>query len=261
MKGTLYAPRCGFAHNLLDNSDFTNPVNQRGATSYTENGYTIDRWKLYSGAVSIVGGQYVAASGQMYQLISGLDLEKTYTFAIENDAGIGVVCGKPSVLTEATIGNATIKIASMDSLAEVVIQPTEGYDETNVYWAALYEGSYTSDTLPPYVPKGYAAELAECKRYFYWIGAEKWMKCSFIRGWGKVVEIDLPIPMRAQPTVITDEPKIYTPSGWISATSVNADSYNRSNKMCINFVAADVPDSYAGNALIATGVVALSSDL
>ena len=30
-------------------------------------------------------------------------------------------------------------------------------------WAALYEGSYTADTLPPYVPKGYAAELAQCR--------------------------------------------------------------------------------------------------
>ena len=30
--------------NLLDNSDFRNPVNQKGQTSYTEVGYTIDRW-------------------------------------------------------------------------------------------------------------------------------------------------------------------------------------------------------------------------
>lgn len=33
-------------------------------------------------------------------------------------------------------------------------------------WAALYEGSYDASTLPAYQPKGYAAELAECKRYF-----------------------------------------------------------------------------------------------
>ena len=32
-------------------------------------------------------------------------------------------------------------------------------------WAALYEGAYTADTLPPYFPKGYAEELAECQRY------------------------------------------------------------------------------------------------
>jgi hypothetical protein len=32
---------------------------------------------------------------------------------------------------------------------------------------ALYEGSYTAENLPPYVPKGYAAELLECQRYYY----------------------------------------------------------------------------------------------
>jgi hypothetical protein len=31
---------------------------------------------------------------------------------------------------------------------------------------ALYEGEYTAETLPAYQPKGYGAELAECKRYY-----------------------------------------------------------------------------------------------
>ena len=37
---------------------------------------------------------------------------------------------------------------------------------TNCIWAAIYEGTYTADTLPPYVPKGYGAELLECQRYY-----------------------------------------------------------------------------------------------
>ena len=55
-----------FSHprNLLDNSDFTNPVNKRGQTSYTGNGYTIDRWRttaattsheLTSGGIKVFG--------------------------------------------------------------------------------------------------------------------------------------------------------------------------------------------------------------
>ena len=32
--------------NLLDNWYFGNPVNQKGQTSYTGAGYTIDRWAL-----------------------------------------------------------------------------------------------------------------------------------------------------------------------------------------------------------------------
>lgn len=35
-----------------------------------------------------------------------------------------------------------------------------------VDWVSLVEGEYTADTLPEYQPKGYAAELAECQRYY-----------------------------------------------------------------------------------------------
>ena len=37
--------------NLLDNSNFRNPVNQRGQTSYNSVGYTIDRWTKESNAI------------------------------------------------------------------------------------------------------------------------------------------------------------------------------------------------------------------
>lgn len=41
-----YTRKVGNPHNLLDNSDFRNPVNQRGQASYTSTGYSIDRWRL-----------------------------------------------------------------------------------------------------------------------------------------------------------------------------------------------------------------------
>lgn len=46
--------------NLLDNWDFGNPVNQRGQTSYTGPGHTIDRWKLYSWNVNSAAVHVVA---------------------------------------------------------------------------------------------------------------------------------------------------------------------------------------------------------
>lgn len=152
--------------NLLDNSDFRNPVNQRGQTDYTNNGYTIDRWLLYSGAVGVSSLGYITTTGQMYQKIA-IPTDKVYTFAIENDAGIALVTGIPANgIRSATLGNTLIKLATIDGYVEVVIEPSEGHNVAGAYWAALYEGSYTADTLPPYVPKGYAAELAECQRYY-----------------------------------------------------------------------------------------------
>ena len=73
----------------------------------------------------------------------------------------------------------------------------------DVQWAALYEGSYTADTLPPYIPKGYGAELAECQRYFVALrsGAERFAGNVTSDG-NSWFTIPLPAPMRAQPTLI-----------------------------------------------------------
>ena len=195
--------------NLLDNSDFRNPVNQRGQTDYTNNGYTIDRWELYSGAVGVSSLGYITTSGQMYQKIA-IPTDKVYTFAIENDAGIALVTGIPANgIHSATLGNALIKLATISGYVEVVIEPSEGHNVAGAYWAALYEGSYTADTLPPYVPKGYTAELAECMRYYYRLqnGTNFIFRLRNQHETNNYAAFDIcpcitfPVPMRIVPTV------------------------------------------------------------
>ena len=39
--------------NLLDNSDFTNPVNQRNKTEFDINGYCIDRWQIFESTYNV----------------------------------------------------------------------------------------------------------------------------------------------------------------------------------------------------------------
>ena len=224
--------------NLLDNSDFRNPVNQRGKTDYTSNGYTIDRWELYSGAVGVSSLGYITTSGQMYQKIA-IPTDKVYTFAIENDAGIALVTGIPANgIHSATLGNALIKLATIDEYAEVVIEPSEGHNLAGAYWAALYEGSYTADTLPPYVPKGYAAELAECKKQVAVFGRDSGDE-KFVAGYGSIISttsaniyIPYPTKMRVNPTIsdtsgsnwiLRSNGKTYTPksiSPWFSSEYV-----------------------------------------
>ena len=192
--------------NLLDNSDFRNPVNQRGQTDYTNNGYTIDRWELYSGAVGVSSLGYITTSGQMYQKIA-IPTDKVYTFAIENDAGIALVTGIPANgIHSATLGNALIKLATIDGYAEVVIEPSEGHNLAGAYWAALYEGSYTAETLPPYVPKGYAAELAECDLHYRPLGDNVMSVIAMTSSDGGVVLLKSIRPMRdgSVPTIINN---------------------------------------------------------
>ena len=154
------------AHNLLDNSDFTNPINQRGETTYAASGYTIDRWRTWDdGAVSVNDG-YISHETPIYQTIGvKLDPAKSYTIAVMNTAGKVTVAS--GVLQDDVWGHGiNIQYNNGDSYARIY-----GDDHVkNTVWAALYEGTYTADTLPAHQPKGYAAELAECQRYFLRIG-------------------------------------------------------------------------------------------
>ena len=127
-------------------------------------------------------------------------------------------------------------------------------------WAKLEKGSVAT----PYVHKSYGAELSACQRYFYYLDATKWYACYQITGWGLIIPIDLPVPMRAQPTANTvGEVKVFTPSGWVNATSVSTNQFNR-DKARINIVLtmpSGSMDSYEGRAMVATGIESLSADL
>ena len=148
--------------NLLDNSDFRNPVNQRGATSYSGNFvYLIDRWIVAEGASGSVsvhvedgGITFTTSNGGLVYLIqrfekSFLDTSKDYTIVACMNDGSSLITGYIDT--------------SNDSYDAVNITFQSG---SKIKCVALYEGTYTADTLPPYVPKGYAAEFAECRRYY-----------------------------------------------------------------------------------------------
>lgn len=172
--------------NLLDNSDFTDPVNQRGQTSYSGAAqYTIDRWRTWDDSISVninSGGIAItnaAASAQQFvqyqdEHTTSLLTGKSLTFACAMANGeIYTVTG--------TGGSTANNSAAMSSAAGCFLQLSTGNggllatqifvpagSTTNtIAWAALYEGEYTADTLPAYQAKGYALELTECQRYYY----------------------------------------------------------------------------------------------
>lgn len=163
-----YRKKFSHPRNLLDNSDFRNPVNQRGETTYYGAGdrdvYTIDRW-LFSwqaGAVLTVGKGYIQKNNlPLIQRLKNIDLNKTYTLALcfaNGDKRVysGTFANHFGDFDNFIWGGMTGDVPQV-RIAPPVVDP--------LAWTALYEGEYTADNLPPYVPKGYAAELVECKRY------------------------------------------------------------------------------------------------
>ena len=165
------------AHNLLDNSDFTDPVNQEDETSYTGQGlYTIDRWKQeYNGSTVTVGdnGLTVAPGASVQGWISQYYAKPLKAGAIVT-AYIKLANGTENVfaitLNESTIylqGNGYIVGISTEKFDLVV---NAGDPSVTFEKVALYEGEYNSDTVPTYQPKGYSAELTACllwRRYIY----------------------------------------------------------------------------------------------
>ena len=126
--------------NLLDNSDFTNPVAQAGiGGNHGNQVYAIDRWILTNGSVS--------------QQEGGLQLNGTITQKLEH---------LPTGPVSAFVGMASGQASISYSDGAVTITSSGGV----IAWAALYEGTYTEQTRPEYHPKGYAAEFVECQRYY-----------------------------------------------------------------------------------------------
>lgn len=166
--------------NLLDNSDFTNPVNQRGAASYNANSYGIDRWKSLTGPATLTvneGYITIAANGdtqarfRQHLLPGMLKSGKIYTIAIKTADG-NIICAKGTVGDMETVAQANVDFgyiglfnntANGETIFQIYLNVGASAD---IVWAALYEGEYTIETLPEYQSKGYAVELLACQRYF-----------------------------------------------------------------------------------------------
>lgn len=224
-------------YNILDNSDFTNPVNQRGQTTYTSTygGYTIDRWITNASLTLNVNTSTVTAlssgntQNEFYQKIANPDrlLGKAITFAIKTDIGTFVTNATvPSDFTEswAIIGTAVntdfgqIRVQMSDKsthaiLAVVAVKSGVG---VTIHWAALYEGEYTTDTLPAYQPKGHAAEELECKRYFGRI--DSWSIVPGVITWENKLTLTVPYPvkMRVNPTATVAKGSIIVDGEYIN---------------------------------------------
>lgn len=232
--------------NLLDNSDFRNPVNQRGQTSYTLNawgGYCIDRWRAGEQALTLtINGNGCTLRGEIYQTIdpkgNAKNLNgKTVTIAAKVNGSIGCRIGRIE-LTGAWDQFADFSIPGgrcyiyADSNNDLHVGLTVN-DTVTVEWVALYEGEYTAATLPEYQPKGYAVELAECQRYYYTIKSDGLSYAAYATGTMNTASsayfpILFPIPMRTIPTFFySGSFRVYVNGAGRPVTSIGINAPSR----------------------------------
>lgn len=226
--------------NLLDNSDFRNPVNQRGLSSQsTHRQHLIDRWlvensdglgtasidddglTLQSGASGYIG-IIQRANVESVKHLNGKTVTMAYCDTDGNMYAQAVTAGAGS--TE--IGALNIYSTTFaDTYAEFHFRLISPNTVVKIRWVALYEGEYTADTLPEYIPKGYAAELLECQRYYYApAGAANMAYAGYTASTTNArITIPTPVPMRITPSIVVEtigNMQVYGGSGASNATAV-----------------------------------------
>ena len=238
-------------YNLLDNSDFVHPVAQAGVNgAHGATGYAVDRWMRTSGAtvsqaadgLKIVSDKTSWTAG-IQQRIEAKRFADVMTFAVHGVFPVAcrlfvyIGSGTTNFGTAYFQGDAAertlvLKLTKPDGLTgdevvNVYISPdTESTGTAAVVrWAALYEGEYTAETLPPYVPKGYAAELAECLRYYRKIKADNETFAGYAaRG---VAYAFIPLQMmRIKPSLVPSGKFYYTLGNKQGTTTATATAHS-----------------------------------
>lgn len=266
-------------YNLLDNSDFVHPIAQAGVNgAHGATGYAVDRWNRTSGAtvsqeadgLKIVSDKTSWTAG-IQQRIEAKRFADVMTFAVRGVFPVAcrlfvyIGSGTTNFGTAYFQGDAAertlvLKLTKPDGLTgdevvNVYISPDTGSTGTAavVRWAALYEGEYTAETLPPYVPKGYAAELAECLRYYRKIKSNNETFAGYAANGMAYAFIPLQT-MRVAPTVTGGGKFSYTLGSAQGTTTETATAHNANANRAVVKCAVSVTG-------ICTGVITPQGDI
>lgn len=193
------------ARNLLDNSDFANPVNQRGQSSYAGIGYTIDRWRTWdeNAAVTLHAGEGITLEKILYQYSEPGKLHTGGIYTIAICLGDGTVCCASGALNTTGfsyfVGDILVLLQQEESGA--VFMAIQAAGGETVRWAAVYEGDYGASSLPAYLQNGYVQELMTCKRFYAKYGDDGQYNYAYTNGY--IAGFIFAVPMRVAPTVIS----------------------------------------------------------
>lgn len=167
-------------NNLLINSDFRHPVNQRGQTTYTEGTarYGIDRWFLYNSTREVVNSSSITVTnvGQATTWFAQkfehpLDNSESYAITVK----VGTIVGSGVNVSIGNQDEATTRHTLQTGINTFVVEPNEISSSMEQFvitlpvgasieliYAKLEQGA----TATSFVPRLFAEELALCQRYY-----------------------------------------------------------------------------------------------
>lgn len=248
--------RCGVPlnpPNLLDNSYFRagSAIAQAGVNgTHRSTKYPLDRWISWDKDIT-QSNNYITIGSPIDQYVESYKIDPSAVYT----AAVGFADGSMQVVS----GNFTTGFGSKAtgclycgtaSSGKPFVRMQTGF---NICWVALYEGAYDADTIPEYHYKGYAAELAECQRYF--------RKVINAQGYVSAVSayMFLPYTMRALPSVtIKAVGSVRTQGSQVTPTG------NYDIKMYADSIRIELAGTYPGKdhaAVLFNADIDLSADL
>lgn len=212
-------------NNLLINSNFANPVNQRGITETTSLSYTIDRWK-FNGTLTQQDGYMnlkpssSSSESSFVQLVenpqyySMKNLTASIKYRVNSSANgyVGLYI-KPdwdeqrhsrvylTIDNEWHTAQVSFPPQKITTALEIAVYSQEMYD-VDIEWIKLEFG----EVATPYVPRLYDEEWRLCQRYFQIVSDNlfPWAATTYDMVFHQYFN-----PMRVTPTVSIIESKIY----------------------------------------------------
>lgn len=239
--------------NILINTDFTNPVNQRGQTEYTASGYCIDGWILGNDTTLLLDNNAVSRinfmspsniTAQKVEDISRLiGTVVTYSLYAENVNG-NIYMTDMSGLA---LNHADIKISNGLNKWTFVIAPNTDNNGGIGFWgnagssfkpiAAKLELG-TVSTLENEVVD-YAEQLCKCQRYYLRLLPTR-VTTAFAYNATTASSIFDVGEMRIQPSLAGyKNVNILTKDGWKTCDRVNLVGYSRQG-MSLDFITNDL---------------------
>lgn len=195
--------------NLLINGDFRNVVNQRRATSYSDNTsddnwtYSVDRWRIKNANVTVNDKSIkVTATGS-----SGGTIQQAIGYYLPTD-DYTASCSVKDIVGTAKFGvtghvhNSTLvvgkNIATWNDVEVGSLSITlEANSSIELEWIKLETGTIAT----PFVPRPYCEEIAMCQRYYKYVERTP-IFASNDTSLTYFMPVQFGIPMRENPTKI-----------------------------------------------------------
>lgn len=205
--------------NLLINPDFK--INQRGASSYEKQGYSVDRWKIWnvtvtpstSGGITVKNDKY-AETGTFVQILeNATEGDSTLSCYVTSVSGTVTMVADDD--SQVILKQGLNVVHTSKSTKNFIIFLNQGTSVT-LKWVKLEQGKVATEFIAP----NYAEELTKCKRFFQVLNVFEGFVGS-VSYWNLYTKFYVGAMRTTSPTIISN----------VSSATINLSGDNTDRKL------------------------------